>query len=142
MKLLPSEEVIITADSDKLTLTNQRVKFTDKDWGQSYTINIFLEDISSIETKQKHYPILLLLAIICVVGGFIVGKDNEATGFIIGFLMLIFWIATREFIFCISSNGGSSIAFNIKNTDDLQVNNLLFIISQAKLSRINQLYKV
>lgn len=29
MKLLPSEEVIITADSDKLTLTNQRVKFTD-----------------------------------------------------------------------------------------------------------------
>ena len=73
MKLLPNEEKLITSNEDKIVLTNHRIQMTDSFWGQSFTISIFLEDISSIEIKYKSNILLLILGAICVLGGFYMG---------------------------------------------------------------------
>lgn len=142
MKLLPNEEIITSLYIDKLTVTNQRVIFKNIEWGQSSSFSVFLENISTIETKYKHYPILILLAIIFIFGGFIVGNDTVAAGIVLGLISIFIWFSTRKFTICISSNGGSSININIGDEPEDAVNNLLFSISNAKLSRINQLHKV
>lgn len=46
MYLLTNEIEILSSNENKVILTNQRIHLEDKEWGHSYNITIFLEDIS------------------------------------------------------------------------------------------------
>lgn len=61
MKLLPNENKLLTLNEDKIILTNLRIQMTDSVWGQSFSISIFLEDISSIESKYKSNIVQLII---------------------------------------------------------------------------------
>lgn len=142
MKLLPNEEKLLAFNRDSVTLTNLRIQFSDIKWGQSFSISIFLENISSVETKYTSNPLLLILGAICIVAGIFLGTGGIIPGILLGVFFFISWLITRKFILSVSSNGGSSLTFEIKDIEDEQINNFIYNISLAKQTRVNQLHKL
>jgi hypothetical protein len=146
MKLLPNEEQLLTSNEDKIILTNFRIQMTDKEWGQSFNISIFLEDISSIEVKYRSHIILIVLGIICVLGGFYMGGQHGGsnvmtTGIVLGGIFFAAWWFTRRHIISISSDGGSSLNFLVTGMGEDTITNFIYKLSLAKFNRINQLQK-
>ena len=118
MKLLPNEERLLTSNEEKVIVTNFRIQMTDKEWGQSFNIGIFLEDISSIEVKYSSHIILILIGIICVLGGFYLGGQHGSgealtIGIVFGGIFFAAWWFTRKHIISISSDGGAALNFQI-----------------------------
>ena len=137
MKKLTNEETIITSNANKIILTNYRVYMKDKILGQSYSVGIFLENISSIEMKHKQRVIFLILAILNFIGGIYLGELSSA---IVGVLIFAaIWWFTRRHVVSISSNGGSSLDFKVTGMSDYQVENFIYELSEAKLERIERL---
>ncbi len=62
MQHLPDEEILVTSNQDTIVLTNQRIHMSDKQWGRTYQITIFLENISSIEVLYKSNPLFIIIA--------------------------------------------------------------------------------
>lgn len=130
-----------------MILTNYRVQKVEREWGQSFSITIFLENISSIETKFKSDFWLLILAPFLVLGGFYAGGFVVAdiatiAGFILGLLAIAFWWATRKRQLLISSNGGSPLNCELQVMSIDKINDLVQAVSLAKHTRVNKLYKV
>lgn len=146
MKLLQNEEQLLTSNGDKIILTNHRIQLTDSVWGQSFSISIFLEDISSIETKYKSNILLLILGAICVLGGFYIagngGGQAMVGGIVIGGIFFAIWWFTRKHIISISSNGGASLNFIVQGMGEDIINNFVYRVSLAKQTRVNQLHKL
>jgi hypothetical protein len=143
MKLLTNEHILVSSDKEKVILTNQRIQLNNRSWGQAYSINIFLEDISSVETKYRSYLILVLLGLISVAGGVylaeIEGSESLYVGFALGGFFLLVWWLTRTNVISITPNGGSSLNFVVKGMSDDKITDFVFNVSQAKLDRVNQL---
>src|SRR5690554_2806532 len=130
-----------------MILTDHRVHMLECEWGQSFSIDIFLEDISSIETKYKSDVWLLILAPFLVLGSFYFGSlygGEIATlaGIILGSLAIAMWWATRKRQLSISSNGGTPINFNLQGMSMDKINDLVQVILLAKQTRVNALNKV
>jgi len=151
MKLLPNEEKLVTSNEDKIFLSNHRIQMTDSAWGQSFTISIFLEDISSIEIKYKSNILLLILGAICVLGGFYMGGFNfiqgrggegMISGLVVGGIFFAIWWFTRKHIISISSDGGSSLKFMVQGMGDDKINDFVHNVLLAKQTRVNQLAKL
>ncbi len=147
MTLLPNEENLVTSNGNKLILTTHRIQLRDSDWGNSYSIVIFLEDISSIETRYKNNVVFLILG--C--GGILLGiylssqTYNGASlnvGFIAGVIFLLGWFFLRRHVISISSNGGSSLNFEVGQMSKDQIETFTDNVQSAKLKRLNQLYKI
>jgi hypothetical protein len=144
MKLLPNEEKIVTSNGDKIILTDHRIQMTDRLWGQSYTISIFLEDISSIEIKYRSRILLLVLGVASVLAGFFLAgqhrmNDEMISGLILGAIFFVIWWFTRKHIISISSNGGAKLHFIVQGMSDEKVNDFVYKLSVAKQTRVNQL---
>ena len=147
MKLLPNEEKLITSNEDKIILTNHRIQMTDSVWGQSFTISIFLEDISSIEMKYKSNILFIILGVICVLGGVYMGGQNGGSesmigGLVLGGIFFALWWFTRKHIISISSDGGASLNFMVQGMGDEKIANFIHNVSLAKQTRVNQLAKL
>jgi hypothetical protein len=147
MKLLPNEEKLITSNADKIILTNHRIQMTDSVWGQSFTVSIFLEDISSIEIKYKSNILLIILGVICVLGGFYMagqsrGSEGMIGGLVLGAIFFAIWWFTRKHIISIASDGGASLNFMVQGMGDEKINDFIHNVSLAKQTRVNQLAKL
>lgn len=150
MKLLPGEETVLSSNSNKVILTNHRIQLTDKRWGKSYTISIFLEDISSIETKFRSSPLLLVLAVLSVIVSIFLVMNNVDDGIpsetvgtvVLGICLLLAWVSSRRHIISIKSNGGSALNFLIKGMSKNNVEDFIYKVSEAKQNRVKQLYKL
>ena len=116
MQLLPEEDVLVTSNQDKVILTNQRVQLSDKEWGRSHQITIFLEDISSIENVYKSNPIFLVLSGLgAVIGLLTFGRAADGNISLIAFILtiafLLLWVNSRQHAIIVSSNGGGRLTF-------------------------------
>ncbi len=146
MILLPNEEKLLSSNNDKVVLTDLRVRMTDYALGKTYTIIIFLEDISSIEVRYKSQIILLILAGISVFGGFFMNsgyhEDSSVMwGFVLGAMFFIAWLLTRRHIISIASDGGAVINFIVEGMSEDKVSDFVDRLSLAKHERINKLFK-
>lgn len=142
MKLLPNEEQLLILNDKKIILTNYRIQKTDSGWGQSFSINIFLEDISSIEIKYKNDILFLILGPLIALGGFYFGGIAAIGGLFLGAIFIAIWWATRKSVILISSNGGSPISFTTQGMGKDKTKDFVHAILIAKHTRVNQLYKV
>lgn len=142
MKLLPNEEKILNFKNDTITLTNLRINFTEPKMGQTYSSSIFLENISSVETKFTNSPTLIILSVIILTVSLLMKEDYALYGSILSGVLFIAWMITRKFLLFVSSNGGASISFQIHNVDDEQIDNFIYELSLAKQKRINQIHKL
>jgi len=147
MKLLKNEEILSSTNADNVILTNYRVYQSAKEWGKSFRLSIFLEDISSIETRY-HSDIYLIIigAIIALLGFTQYGNDHGGVnlipliGLVIGGIFLAIWWASRKNIIKISSNGGSSLSFQVENMSDEAIEDFTLKVLNAKLKRKEQIY--
>lgn len=150
MKLLPFEEQILSSNEEKIILTNQRISMNETDWGNSYNIVLFLEDLSSIETRFKSNVVFLILGCIGILSGllfFFQGEGQESATiytitFIAGIILLVVWRFSRRHQICISSNGGSSLNIETERMGSEQVEDFLYAVQSAKAERIRYLFSL
>jgi len=135
-KLLNDEKKLFTS-GDQLMLTNYRIVKTDEVMGENYRIDIFLENISSIESLYKSYLILLVLAVILLIGGSYFG--STIGGFVLGIVFALLWWFTRKRLIIVKPNGGKPLKIFIKHMSKEEVNDIIFNIEEAKLNRVNRL---
>lgn len=147
MKLLPNEQKLLSLSSNEIILTDHRIHMTDQVWGQSFSINIFLEDISSIEIKFTHKLFLLILAGLFVFGGYyssggFAGSSPMYGGLFFGGICFAIWWFTRKHVVSVSPNGGSPLNFKIRGMDSNAIEEFVYKLSTAKQNRVNQLHKL
>lgn len=145
MTLLPKEEKIITANNDKIILSNLRIYMSYKTWGNAYSISVFLEDISSIEVKYKSNIIFVILGLISLAVGALM-TERESQAIIIGaatsIVCFLLYRFTRKHVISISSNGGGIANILAEGMKDDKIEEFVHTVSSAKLDRVNNLYKV
>lgn len=139
MQLLPNEEKILTANENKLILTNQRIQLNSKEDSSSQSIVFFLEDIGSVETLYKNDPIFLILAVISGMIG--IGSSQLIACIIIGLVLLIFWTLSRKKMVTITSNSGRTISIDARHLSAEQIEYFLNKVQAAKAERIISLNK-
>lgn len=135
MNLIVDEELILSSNDDNIVLTNQRIEMNTKEWGKSYSIGIFLEDISSIEIKYQSNPILLALAAIVFIGGFSIGREQSIFAIIISLIIIAIWYFTKKHVISISSKGGAVMRILIQRMGNQKIAEFLFEIKNAKAKR-------
>jgi hypothetical protein len=149
MQLLPNEERLVFSNQDQIVLTNQRIRLTNKEWGRSYQITIFLENISSIESLYKSNPLFAVLAGV----GFLFGvmqlgqgqNDNGALifgSFAAAIIFLILWLNSQRQVVIISSDGGSKLNFRTAGMAATQVQDFIDKVQAAQAKRIAELHKL
>jgi hypothetical protein len=146
MQLFPDEEILVTSNQDKIVLTSQRVHLNDKEWGRSYQITLFLENISSIENVYKSNPVLLVIAALGLIAGLVtVDRAYEGglafVGFTVAVIFLLIWLNSRRHVVTISSNGGAKFNFLVERMDEAQVRDFVDKVQAAKAGRMNQLFR-
>jgi hypothetical protein len=145
MQLFPDEEILVTSNQDKIVLTSQRVHLNDKEWGRSYQITLFLENISSIENVYKSNPVLLVFAVLGLIVG-LVTVDRAYEGgltfgaFTVAVIFLLLWLNSRRHVVTISSNGGAKLNFLVEGMGEAQVQDFVDKVQAAKAGRMNQLF--
>jgi len=146
MNLLPDEEKILLSNDNKVVLTNYRIQLNQKDWGSFYNIEIFLENISSVEVKYHSIIILLLLGALSLAAGTLEYFQEESHNNIfaillmIGFGLLIGWTLTRQRVIRISSDGGGAINMDVHKMSKDQIQDFIDHIQLAKFRRVNLLF--
>lgn len=151
MKLLPTEyEITTPTERWAIRLTNYRLSIKEENGKFSNETSMFLEHISSIEKKHFRYnfliyPILgVLLFIGLIIYDFKFTKiDQMAILISVGILMLliiIFYLTQKNFL-SIISDSGSKIKIEIKESSNETIESLIYEVSNAKMNRINELYK-
>jgi hypothetical protein len=146
MQLLPDENILVTSNQDKVILTNQRIHLSDKDWGRSSQITIFLENISSIENVYKSNPIFLVIAALgAVIGLLTFGRlveGNVSIGaFVVTIAFLLLWVNSRQHAVIISSNGGGKLIFLVGGMNAGQVQDFVDKVQAAQAKRVGQLFR-
>ena len=148
MKLFDGEQKITTGTN--VMLTNYRVSVASKEWwGDTYTIYLFLEDISSIQILFKSTIALLLLG--C--GSFFValilsfqsngyGSPSPTPLFIFGIVLIAAWWFSKRHIISVTPNGGKALEIMIKNLPSADIEKFLYDIQEAKFCRFNDLNKI
>lgn len=147
MKLLPNEQKLITSNNDNVILTDHRIYMTEKEWGEAYTISIFLEDIRSIEIKYKSYILFIVLGILFFLAGvFFSGQIGSSggllAGLIIGLVFLSIWRLTRKHVISITSVSGSSLNILVQGMSEGKIHDFVHTVSVAKQKRVNHLHKI
>lgn len=149
MNLFPKEEKILASNGNKVLLTTHRIQMTDKDWGSYYTIEFFLENISSIEMRYRSMIIILVLGCFALFFGFYLYAENSSAYhsnnpsgifFLAGFVLLAAWILTRQRIIRISSTGGESINMDVKQMSKEKIQEFIDSVQLAKSNRIDRLF--
>jgi hypothetical protein len=147
MNLLPKEEEILTADNEIMTLTTYRIRKTNKDWGLFYSIEFFLEDISSVELRAQSIPLLVVLAGLCILLGLFILMNAGMSGsggaaalmFVVGLVLILPWAASKQRIIKITSNSGLSMGFDVKKLGPGKTQELLDKVQEAKSVRMDYL---
>jgi hypothetical protein len=109
-----NEKAIIKSDTGEFLLTNRKVRFTVKYWGQMSVTSIMLNKISSVEFKFQSSYIFLALAVITLIIGYFSGnQDGLLYGIALGIIFAIIYFITVKKVIIISSHS-SSITLSVK----------------------------
>lgn len=116
--LFEGEEIITQSDSNIVTLTNLRVRYTDSEFSRAHIISILLEKISSIEIHYSSQIYYLIVGIIATGFG-VVTMMNETNEYgvliaIVGLILIGLYFSSRKYLITISSDGGGKINFQAK----------------------------
>ena len=144
MSFLNGEEQLLVSNNSKVVVTNYRVSLSERYLEGGFFISIFLEDISSIETKYKSNVLWVIPALLCFLFGLynmdqMYTNGREYLGFILGALFLFFWWASKKHLVRIGSKGGSPLEFVVEHMPEDQVQGFTEVVMNAKLKRINDL---
>lgn len=138
MELFDSEELLVSSNNDRLKLTTHRIQLNNRDWGSSYRIVVFLEDISSIEVKYSSLFIALIVGIFLIIGGFSLpdlSSDYTRIFVGVGIFLVFIWILSRRHVVSITPDGGKAVNFEIGRMSSEEVDDFIHKVQLAKLAR-------
>jgi hypothetical protein len=149
MTLLPNEHEVLTSNENKIVLTNKRVHMTDKEWGRSYSITIFLEDISTTQTLYKSNILWLILAVLSLLlfAYTFIASDRYydmtpvKVSFVVGLIFLALYWFSRRHIISIHSDGGKPLEFLVNKMSDQQIEHFFDKVQSAKEERMLNLFR-
>lgn len=131
--LLDNEQIIKQSKNQIVTLSNIRVLYSAKKWGEAHVVSILLNNISSIEIRYKSYLVLVVLAIISAIITFVLDA-NFFLGISFSSICIALFLITRKHYLIISSNGGAKINLQIKG---MKTNEVLAFLNQVEQTIIN-----
>jgi hypothetical protein len=130
MELLPGERKVSESSDGTVVLTSHRVR---SDQGTRQFVSIGLEEVASCSIGTHSHPILLVLAAVVWLGAFQFAGERMGTipfliGGLIGALIVLLYVLSREQIIVIASAGasirirtrGMSRATCVQFVDDLE----------------------
>lgn len=144
MHLHQDEQKLFHTHRDKIILTNERICMNDKSYGRAYSITIFLEDISSVETRYKSSPGWLFVAVLCLCYGLFglvyAGSITALTiTMLTGLLCLAFWWFSRTHRVSIQAHSGKALEFLAGTFSEEQLTRFIDTLLQAKARRSREL---
>ena len=102
---MTDEKKILESDKGQLVLTSHRVRFDKSTAGQRKIVSITLDELCSCELNYKSHIVLILLAVLSVILGFIGGSNAIAVGIIGAIVFAIAYSLTRKQVLSLSSAG-------------------------------------
>lgn len=78
MELLPQERLLLESDNGTLKLTTHRLRYEARAGGEMNIKSIMLEELASCAVTRSSQPILIVLALICLlIGGWFQPKTRS-----------------------------------------------------------------
>src|SRR6185369_1558730 len=120
MILLPGEEKLVTSNNEKIILTTHRNVMRDIERSYMHSIEIFLEDISSVEVKYTSNVKLIEFGVIGVLiftaffGSNAIGPNGPGIILLASLVLLGWWWFSRQHVLSVTSKGGSILNFRIE----------------------------
>ena len=131
--LFDDEQIINEQPYFKITLTNYRIIYQDKEYGKMYFCSIMLDQVSAIEIKYKSKPLLFLIGLLLFPIGIILAINMiPPFGFLALTSSLIFCLSffiTKKHVISITSNGTASIVIGTKSKAN---DKILYFINQIE----------
>src|SRR6266568_432792 len=122
MDLIKGESVIL--DADGLRLTSHRVRREVVTRGHSSTVSITLDSVASCGMVTRSYPVLLALALLAALFGFVASRSGQAASAIgigigIAVVLVVVYFLSRSAVLEISSAGGKIVVAARADRKDL-----------------------
>ncbi|HZS08841.1 MAG TPA: hypothetical protein VFD58_28655 [Blastocatellia bacterium] len=142
LRLLPNERVILTADSDSLTLTTHRVRQEIRETGYVAIRSAMLDEICFCEYVRESKPFLLTSALLIAVltliaaGRYPAGTSYLvlAAGLSVAGVALVAWLATRRAFLNLATAAGS-IPIRVRQMKYEDLEDFISELEQAKNNR-------
>ena len=131
MKLMNDEKKILESDKGQLVLTSHRVRFDASTAGQRKIVSIMLDELCSCELNYKSHIILILLAALSVLFGFVGGSHAIVAGIIGAIVFAIVYFLTRKQMLSLSS-AGAVINVEAKGMKPKDVKDFIDAVELAK----------
>jgi divalent metal cation (Fe/Co/Zn/Cd) transporter len=131
MKLMNDERKILESDKGQLVLTSHRVRFDASAAGQRNLGSIMLDELCSCELNYKSHLILILLALLSIIFGFVGGADTILAGAIGAIVFPVAYFLTKKQILSLSSAGGA-INIEAKGMKSEDVKDFIDAVELAK----------
>lgn len=136
MELIKNEKVLLTSDTNELTLTTHRVRFKSSGYGFGTVISFLLEELDSCSIMYRSNPILIILAVLFIIGGLIASGQQRAGGIVsvilmVAVILIIAFFLTRKAVLRISSKN-SHIYIKIKSMSMEKIIEFIDSVESAK----------
>jgi hypothetical protein len=136
MKPMLNESVVLESQGKSLILTTHRIRYQSEALGNAEIRSIMLEELASCAIVHSSNVILLILAGICFLGGFLFSASARAEGpLIVGVLLavilVVVYFASRRQVLALGS-AGTTISVN---TQGIKLDWLKEFIDQAEAAK-------
>jgi hypothetical protein len=111
MNLMPNESVLLESEGKSLILTTHRVRYQAETFGNAIIRSIMLEELASCAMVRSSNIILLVLAGVCLVLGFLAaviapgGQRALMIGVVLAVVFVIAYLASRRQVMALASAG-------------------------------------
>ena len=143
MELLPGESLLLTSNDQKLILTSQRIQMTDTLEAKTFTVVIFLENISSVVSHNKGN---VLLAIAAAAFSFIelwalafgIASLAPAIFLVVGGVLLLLWWFSVKKVITIVAAGGAKLHFAVGEMPEDKIAAFMHTLQLARQKRVQE----
>lgn len=139
MELLPQEKLLLESDNQTLKLTTHRVRYEARAGGEMQIKSIMLEELASCAVTRSSQPILIVLAVVCLlIGGVVSAQNNQPpaiiAGAVIGLIFVALYFGTRQQFLALAS-AGTTIRVNARGMKVETIRGFVDAIEGAKNDR-------
>ena len=139
-ELFSDEKIITQSDGNLITLTDYRIRYTDKEWGRAYIISILLRNVSSIQIRSRsrwYFFVIGVLILLFSLNYFLFsypGVIEGIIGLVVGSVFIYLYLRSRKHYLTISSNGGNDINFFIQ---DMKQETVIDFVNRVEKAMLN-----
>ncbi|TGE22705.1 hypothetical protein [Hymenobacter metallicola] len=146
--LLAGEELLNYTPNRVVLLTSYRIRYNAANASESRLVSIMLEKVSACEVRYQSQPALAITGILLIlVGsiGFFQSGNGQMFGVVaaaVGFVLVLAYLASRQHIVSITSDGGARLGFATKGLKREAVIAFIDSVEKAKHERVERLHQM